>query len=129
MTVIEHKNELFVSLIEDDFGARKVVVCPQELELEPEVDINWLKSPESTLPFDFKGLVIAEPPFTDVEVKTDQIRVKNNAHIGTFGYTLIVTYDGQIYDTFQPVCEENCEDRNPNVLYSRAGDKPVIRPR
>ena len=124
MSEDKYKNELFVKLIEDEFGAKKVVVCPSELELEPG-PVCWKRDPSSPLKFDFKDLQIASPPFEIIEKKSGLIRVENNAHNTLYWYTVVIEAGGHIYDTLQPTCE----DLYQIVACSVSGDKPVIRPR
>ena len=62
MSEKKYENELFVKLIEDEFGAKKVVVCPLELALVPG-PVCWKRDPDSPFKFDFKDLQIASPPF------------------------------------------------------------------
>lgn len=124
MTVSGCKNELFVKLIADEFGAMKVVVCPQDLALEPG-PICWYKDPDSPFDFTFKHLDIVNPPFEITELNEDRICVDHDTHISFYTYTIVVTYDGGLYDTLQPTCEE----QDQWVVFSTMGGKPVIRPK
>lgn len=123
MTATASKNELFVKMIKDEFGAKKVVVCPQQLELEPG-PVCWYKDPKSPIDFIFKGLDIASPPFEVIERKVDRICVNHDAHKTLYTYTLIVWCEDEIYDTLQPACEDSYF-----IVGMLAGDKPVIRPK
>jgi hypothetical protein len=119
-----YKNKLLVKLMEDDFGAMKVVVCPQELALEPG-PVCWERDPDSPFRFTFKELDIAKPPFDIIERTDDRICVSSDAHISFYTYTIVVAYDGALYDTLQPSCEEQAQ----RVMFSIRGDRPVIRPK
>ena len=124
MSEKKYENELFVKLIEDEFGAKKVVVCPLELALVPG-PVCWKRDPDSPFKFDFKDLQIASPPFEIIEKTSGMICVENNAHYTLYWYTIVVEVGSHIYDTLQPTCEDSYQI----AVCSVSGDKPVIRPR
>ena len=118
------ENKLLVKLMKDDFGALKVVVCPQELALESG-PVFWEKDPDTPFDFAFKHLDIVKPPFEITEQTGDRICVNHDAHISFYTYTIVVAHDGALYNTQRP----NCEEQEQCVVFNIRGDKPVIRPR
>jgi hypothetical protein len=120
------KNELLVKLIIDEFGAKKVVVCPHEMVLNPG-PVCWrrdLSGKEEPIPFAFKTVVFDEPSVEVVATK-NEICATHDAQMAVYTYVLIVESEGVTYDTFQPVCEEP----SSNELIGVKGRKPVIRPK